>query len=78
VSEYADGIALMGTNLLDGYIPILKEYDRLWVCLDKDAATKCVVIAKELSFYTETKVILANKDPKNMLPFELDHYFTNL
>jgi hypothetical protein len=78
VSDYADGIALMGTNILDGYYPILQKYDKLWVCLDKDATSKAIVMAKELSFYTETKVVLADKDPKNMLQFELDHYFSNL
>lgn len=75
VSEYADGIALMGTNLLDDYIPILSKYNKIWVCLDKDASSKALNIVAQLNFYVETKVIISRDDPKNMLKFELDNLF---
>jgi|TARA_R100000049_G_C1938400_1_gene82316 hypothetical protein len=75
VSDYADGIALMGTNLLDDYIPILQKYDLLIICLDKDANIKANSIARELNWYTETKLVISGEDPKNMSKSELDKLF---
>lgn len=42
------GMALLGTNVLSEYIPMLAEYDRVVVALDPDARSKALQIVKDL------------------------------
>lgn len=42
------GVALLGTNVIAEYVPIILEYKRIIVALDPDARSKTLAIAKEL------------------------------
>ena len=60
----ADGIALMGTHLVPEFIPVLKEYDKIIIALDPDAASKSLDMARYLKFYVDTEVLLIKDDLK--------------
>jgi hypothetical protein len=42
------GVALLGTNVLDEYIPYLAEFDSVIIALDPDARSKALSLAKDL------------------------------
>jgi DNA primase len=48
VSSDITGIALMGTNLLDTHIDVIKKYKKVFVALDKDATDKAIKIVRKL------------------------------
>jgi len=59
------GVALMGTNLLQEYIPhIANNFKLAVVALDKDASQKSLDIAKELSVHMQTNIKFLDKDIK--------------
>lgn len=60
------GIALLGTSLLDSYIPILRRYKKLYVALDKDATKKALDIVIKLQDVVTTKMMILNQDLKDM------------
>jgi hypothetical protein len=65
VSAAGAGVALLGTSLLDEYIPsIVSETTKLVIALDKDASKKAFDIQRELSYYTDTKIWLLEDDIK--------------
>ena len=65
VSNVHAGIALMGTSLPDGYIPIMqKKFKKIIVALDRDATTKSFDIANKLSYYIDTEVKILEDDLK--------------
>jgi hypothetical protein len=66
VSNNFTGIALLGTSLLDSYIPILRKYKRLYVALDKDATKKALEIVIKLQDVVTTKMMILNQDLKDM------------
>jgi hypothetical protein len=66
VSHSYTGIALLGTSLLDTYIPILRKYKKLYVALDKDATKKALDIVIKLQDVTTTKMMILNQDLKDM------------
>ena len=66
VSSNYTGIALLGTSLLDSYIPILSRYKKLYVALDKDATKKALDIVIKLQDVTTTKMMILNQDLKDM------------
>ena len=47
-AENCTGIALLGTNVLDEYLPLLQTYDTLIVALDPDARSKALQLVKDL------------------------------
>ena len=63
---FCKGIALLGTNLLDPHIDILKKYKKVVVALDKDATSKSCEIARKLSQYVDTSVAFLQDDLKNL------------
>ena len=66
VSGLTTGLALMGTTLLDEHIEVIKNYKKVYIALDKDATGKAVLLMKKLRNYVPTKLIVLNKDLKDM------------
>ena len=66
VSHLAVGISLMGTSLLDEHIDVIKQFKKVYIALDKDATTKAISMMKRLRNYVPTKLIVLNKDLKDM------------
>jgi len=66
VSNIASGIGLMGTTLLDEHIDVIKKFKKVFVALDKDATSKAYMIVRKLRNYIPTRLIVLNKDLKDM------------
>ena len=66
VSHLAVGISLMGTSLLDEHIDVIKQFEKVYIALDKDATTKAISMMKRLRNYVPTRLIVLNKDLKDM------------
>jgi len=66
ISHLAVGISLMGTSLLDEHIDFIKRFKKVHIALDKDATTKAISMMKRLRNYVPTKLIVLNKDLKDM------------
>ena len=66
VSGLTTGLALMGTTLLDEHIEVIKNYKKVYIALDKDATGKAILLMKKLRNYVPTKLIVLNKDLKDM------------
>ena len=66
VSNLATGLALMGTTLLDDHIDVIKKFKKAYVALDKDATSKAYMMVRKLRNYVPTKLIVLNKDLKDM------------
>ena len=66
VSFSVSGLSLMGTTLLDEYVDIIKNYEKVFVALDKDATSKAYIMMRKLRTYVPTKLIVLNKDLKDM------------
>ena len=65
-SELVTGVALLGTNLLEEHISTLKNYERIFVALDKDATDKAVGMVKVLCRHVPTKLMVLHRDLKNL------------
>ena len=63
---HATGIALMGTNLLTKHIEVLKQYNRVFVALDKDATDKAITMVRTLHSHVPTRLMVLHTDLKNM------------
>ncbi len=60
------GIALSGTTLESKYLPLFEKYDKIYVCLDKDATTKSLNLAAKLTIVSNHIVTcLLTKDFKD-------------
>ena len=66
ISNLAVGISLMGTTLLDEHIKVIKQFKKVYIALDKDATSKAILMLKKLRNYVPTKLIVLNKDLKDM------------
>ena len=75
VSDILSGIALLGTSLLDSYIPTLRTYDRLIVALDKDATGKALKLVRTLQAIRPTSLVILDKDVKEMTSDERKRTF---
>lgn len=64
VSSVAHGFALLGTNMMDTHISVLKRFDRVLVALDKDATKKGVDIARRLTYLTRSRALRLEDDIK--------------
>ena len=56
----------MGTTLLDDHIDVIKKHKKVFVALDKDATSKAYMIVRKLRNYVPTRLIVLNKDLKDM------------
>jgi len=74
ISHLAHGISLMGTSLLDEHIEIIKKFKKVYVALDKDATSKAISLIRKLRNYVPTKLIVLNKDLKDMNKGERDEF----
>jgi DNA primase len=59
-------MALMGTNLLDSHLDIIKKHDKVIVALDKDATNKAVEMSRKISQYVNCSVAFLTNDLKNL------------
>ena len=66
VSFFVSGVSLMGTTLLDEHIDTIKKFKKVYIALDKDATGKAILMMKKLRNYVPTKLIVLNKDLKDM------------
>ena len=64
--EVGSGVALLGTNLLAEHIEVLKQYDRVFVALDKDATDKAITMVRTLHSHVPTRLMVLHTDLKNM------------
>lgn len=64
VSSVAHGFALLGTNMMDTHVSVLKGFDRVLVALDKDATKKGVDIARRLTYLTRSRALRLEEDIK--------------
>ena len=66
VSNLVTGLGLMGTTLLDEHMDVITKYKKVYVALDKDATSKAYMMIRKLRNYVPTKLIVLNKDLKDM------------
>ena len=66
VSFFVSGVSLMGTTLLDEHIDTIRQFKKVYIALDKDATGKAILMMKKLRNYVPTKLIVLNKDLKDM------------
>jgi hypothetical protein len=66
VSFFCKGLALLGTNLLDSHLDILKSHKKVIVALDKDATNKAVEMSRKISQYVNCSVAFLTNDLKNL------------
>lgn len=64
-------VALLGTDLSDGNFLRAMKYDKVLVCLDPDAYSKGVDMARRLSPFTDAKAVLTPDDLKYFTPDEV-------
>ena len=64
VSGIMTGVALLGTSLPDDYIPVLKEFKKVTVALDRDATSKAFDINQKLCYYVRSQVKILEEDLK--------------
>lgn len=74
ISHISTGIALLGTNLLQAHIDVLKKYKKVNVSLDKDATDKALEMVRTLHTFVPTKLVILTKDIKNMEGTERDEF----
>ena len=67
LSKFCTGIALLGTNILQSHIDVLKQYKKVGVALDKDASKKAIKILDDLALDMNVKFLLLEEDIKEML-----------
>jgi DNA primase len=64
VSQYATGIALLGTHLTDEALELIAGYRSVTVALDRDAANKALHLTKRIKQFTTATMKLLKEDPK--------------
>jgi len=74
VSNLVAGVALLGTNLLDAHIDVIKGYERAFVALDKDATDKALDMVKILCRKIPTRLMVLDRDLKNLNNEERDEF----
>lgn len=74
VHNISTGVALLGTNLLATHVDVLKQYDRVFVALDKDATDKAITMVRALHTHVPTKLMVLRTDLKNMQKDERDDF----
>ena len=74
ISHLSTGVALLGTNLLDEHIHQLSYYQKICVALDKDATDKALDMVKILCRKVPTRLMVLDRDLKNMTNEERDDF----
>ena len=74
VSNLVAGVAILGTNLLDEHIDVLKGYSKVLVALDKDATDKALQMVKVLCRHVPTKLMVLSRDLKNLTKEERNDF----
>jgi DNA primase len=77
ISDRVTGVALLGTSLLQEYVPQLLHYQKIYVALDKDATDKAIDMVKTLCRLVPTKLMVLPRDLKNMTKDERDDFLRN-
>ena len=77
ISPVATGVALLGTNMKDADLTQLREFDKVFVCLDPDATRKALDIQKYLSYFVSSIIIRINDDLKYYEPQEIRQLLQN-
>jgi len=77
ISPIATGVALLGTNMKDADLTQLREYEKVFVCLDPDATRKALDIHKYLSYFVSSTIIRINDDLKYYEPREISQLLRN-
>jgi len=72
LSKFCVGIALLGTNLLQSHIDVIKKYKKVGVALDKDATKKALKLADDLSLNMNVKFLMLDADVKEMLDEDVE------
>jgi len=67
LSKFCVGVALLGTNLLQTHIDVLKNYKKVGIALDKDASKKAIKLLDDLALNMNVKFLLLEEDIKEML-----------
>ena len=66
VSLFSSSMAILGTNLLQSHIDVLKQYKKVVVALDKDATAKAVELSRKISQFVKCSVAFLPDDLKNL------------
>jgi len=66
VCGITSAIALLGTNLLQSHMNVLKQYKKVVVALDKDATSKAVELSRKISQFVNCSVAFLPEDLKNL------------
>jgi len=74
ISHCITGLALLGTNLLDEHVKQLSNYQKIFVALDKDATDKALDMVKILCRKVPTRLMVLDRDLKNMTNEERDDF----
>jgi|TARA_R100000084_G_scaffold108973_2_gene73320 hypothetical protein len=74
ISDKFTGVALLGTSLLQDYLPSLFHYQKIFVALDKDATDKAIDMVKTLCRIVPTKLMVLPRDLKNMTKDERNDF----
>jgi ribosomal protein L37AE/L43A len=77
ISPVATGVALLGTNMKDADLTQLREFNKVFVCLDPDATRKALDIQKYLSYFVSSIIIRINDDLKYYEPQEIRQLLQN-
>ncbi len=74
IHNISTGLALMGTNLQDSFIDTIKQFKKVYVALDKDATQTGLEIVTRLSSHVATKLVILQRDLKDMRKDERDEF----
>ena len=66
VSLFSSSMAILGTNLLQSHIDVLKQYKKVVVALAKDATLKAVELSRKISQFVNCSVAFLPEDLKNL------------
>ena len=72
LSKFCVGVALLGTNLLQTHIDVLKNYKKVGIALDKDASKKAIKLLDDLALNMNVKFLLLEEDIKEMLDEDVE------
>lgn len=71
------GVALLGTNISPEQRSQLRRYAKVIICLDKDASTKALTMARKLSSVVPTTVRMLTEDLKYLSPTSIMEVLSN-
>lgn len=79
VNMYAPCCSVLGTSFSKEVLEALQgKFKRIYLALDADATRKAISLKRVLRTLFDVRVIMLNKDPKDMSPEELELHFGEL